>query len=142
VALAIDLRLELRYALGPLGRYRRVFELLTEAKDLCENSSERARLGLISCLLCNHATLRFELGQALAHGTQALEIASALDDGVLAAATSSMLSLAHYVAGDYRRAVEAGRIAERSESDVWRDRFGLVVPPPVYGASVGSWALA
>jgi tetratricopeptide (TPR) repeat protein len=25
---------------------------------------------------------------------------------------------------------------------VWRERFGLVVPPTVYGASVGSWALA
>jgi predicted ATPase/class 3 adenylate cyclase len=141
-ALTIDLRLELRYALGPLGQYRRVFELLTEAKQLAETAGEQARLGLISCLLCNYATLRFELREALAHGTRALEIAAALDDGALATATHGMMSLAHYISGDYRRAAEAGRLAERAEADVWRERFGLVVPPMVYGASVGSWALA
>jgi hypothetical protein len=53
-----------------------------------------------------------------------------------------MMSLTYYLSGDYARAAEAGRHAERSEGDMWRDRFGLVVPPPVYGASVGSWALA
>ena len=141
-ALAIDLRLELRYALGPLGRYRRVSELLTEARELAERAGERARLGLISCLLSNHATLRFELEPALAHGVRAIEIATALGDGALAAATNGIMSLAYYVAGDYRRAVEAGRHAEGPESDVWRDRFGLVIPPPVYGASLGAWALA
>jgi class 3 adenylate cyclase len=139
---AIDLRLELRYALGPLGEYRRVFELLTEAKQLAETAMEQGRLGLISCLLCNHATLRFELSQALAHGAQALEIAATLGDGALATATHGMMSLPYYLSGDYRHAAEAGRQAERSEGDVWRERFGLVVPPPVYGASVGSWALA
>jgi len=139
---AIDLRLELRYALGPLGQYRRVFELLTEAKQLAESAADQARLGLISCLLCNQVTLRFELPQALSHGAQALAIATKLDDGALAVATHGMMSLAYYLAGDFWRAVDAGRKAERAENDVWRDRFGLVVPPPVYGASVGSWALA
>ena len=142
VGLAIDLRLELRYALGPLGRYRRVSELLTEARELAEAAGERARLGLISCLLSNRATLRFEFDTALAHGAQAIEIATALRDGALAAATNGILSLAHFATGDFLRAVEAGRQAERPESDVWRERFGLVIPPPVYGASVGSWALA
>jgi class 3 adenylate cyclase/tetratricopeptide (TPR) repeat protein len=139
---AIDLRLALRYALGPLGEYRRVFELLMEAKQLAETAAEQGRLGLISCLLCNYSTLRFELTQALAHGAQALGIAAALGDGALAAATHAMMSLAYYVSGDYPRAAEAGRLAERGEGGVGRDRFGLVVPPPVYGASVGSWALA
>jgi class 3 adenylate cyclase/tetratricopeptide (TPR) repeat protein len=141
-ALAIDLRLELRYALGPLGQYRRVFELLTEAKQLAETSGETGRLGLISCLLCNHGTLRFELPEALAHGARALEIAATVDDRALATATHGFMSLAHYLSGDYPRAVEAGRRAEHAEGDVWRERFGLVVPPPVYGSSVGSWALA
>jgi tetratricopeptide (TPR) repeat protein len=53
-----------------------------------------------------------------------------------------MMSLPYYLSGDYRRAAEAGRQAERISGDAWRERFGLVVPPPVYGASVGSWALA
>ncbi|HXU87383.1 MAG TPA: adenylate/guanylate cyclase domain-containing protein [Methylomirabilota bacterium] len=142
MAVAIDLRLELRYALGPLGEYRRVFELLTEARELAERSKERSRLGLISCLLCNLATLRFELTNALMHGARALELADALGDDALATATQGMMSLAHYVAGDYRAAAEAGRRAEVIQAGVWRDRFGLVIPPPVYGASVGSWALA
>ena len=140
--LAIDLRLELRYALGPLGQYRRVSELLTEANQLADRVGDRGRLGLTSCILCNYHTLRFELPQALALGAQALGIATALDDAALAAATHAMVSLAHYLSGDYRRAAEAGRQAGCVEGDLWRDRFGIVVPPPVYGASIGSWALA
>jgi class 3 adenylate cyclase/tetratricopeptide (TPR) repeat protein len=142
IRVAIDLRLELRYALGPLGEYRRVFALLTEAKQLAETAREEGRLGLISCVLCNYATLRFELPQALAHGAQALDIASAHDDRALATATHGMMSLAYYLSGDYRCAAESGRQAERAEGAVGRDRFGLVVPPAVYGTSVGSWALA
>jgi class 3 adenylate cyclase/tetratricopeptide (TPR) repeat protein len=141
-ALAIDLRLELRYALGPLGQYRRVFELLAEARQLAETAGDRARLGLVSCVLCNHATLRFELPEALAHGTRALDLAAALDDAALATATHAMMTLAYYLVGDHRRAAEAGRQAAQAEGDVWRERFGLVVPPPVYGPSVASWALA
>jgi len=53
-----------------------------------------------------------------------------------------MMTLPYYLSGDYRRAADAARRAEAPDLDVWRDRFGLVVPPPVYGASVGSWALA
>jgi class 3 adenylate cyclase/tetratricopeptide (TPR) repeat protein len=140
--LAIDLRLELRYALGPLGQYRRVFELLTETRQLAEAANEPGRLGLVSCLLCNYGTVRFELPEALAHGARALEIAATLDDRALATATHGFMSLAHYLSGDFPRAVEAGRRAERTEGDVWRERFGLVVPPLVYGSSVGSWALA
>jgi class 3 adenylate cyclase/tetratricopeptide (TPR) repeat protein len=140
--LAIDLRLELRYALGPLGEYRRVFELLTEAKQLAEAANDDGRLGLISCILCNQAMLRFDLPEALAHGTQALAIASTVGDGALATVTHGMMSLAYYLSGDYRRAAEAARQAEGAEGAVWRERFGLVVPPAVYGTSVGSWALA
>ena len=142
-ATAIDLRIELRYALGPLGEYRRVFEVLTEARQLAETASEHeGRLGLISCVLCNQATLRFEFVDALAHGTRALEIAAAVGDDPLATVTHAMMTLPYYLSGDYRRAADAARRAEAPDLDVWRDRFGLVVPPPVYGASVGSWALA
>ncbi|HEY3101326.1 MAG TPA: AAA family ATPase, partial [Methylomirabilota bacterium] len=141
-AVAIDLRVELRYALGPLGEYRRVFEVLTEAKQLAEAASDQGRLGLISCVLCNQATLRFELSEALAHGTRALEIAASVGDDALATVTHAMMTLPYYQSADFRRAAAAGRHAEGPDLDVWRDRFGLVVPPPVYGASVGSWALA
>ncbi len=140
--LAIDIRLELRYALLPLGEYRRMGQLLTEARRLAESLGDRRRQGLIACLLCNYFTLRFEFPLAVEHGDQALGVAAALDDAALAQATNAMLALAHYGAGDYRRAADAGVQAATTGSDVQRDRFGLVLSPAVYGPTIASWALA
>ncbi len=141
-ALAIDIRLELRFALLPLGQYRRMLELLNEARTHAEALHDRRRLGLISCLLCNQLALRVELPQAVEHGLRALEIAASLDDAALAVATNAMLALAYYASGDFARAVEAGGRAAADAEGVPRDRFGIVVPPRVYGGTMASWALA
>jgi class 3 adenylate cyclase/tetratricopeptide (TPR) repeat protein len=141
-ALAIDIRLELRFALLPLGQYRRMLELLTEAEALAEALGDRRRLGLISCLLCNQLALRFDFPGAIERGQRALEIAAGLDDAALGVATSAMLALAYYGSGQYPRAGEAGARAAGDAEDVPRDRFGIVVPPRVYGGTLASWALA
>jgi tetratricopeptide (TPR) repeat protein len=141
-ALAIDLRLELRNALMPLGEYRRVRDLLAEARPLAEHLGDRRRLGRIACYLCNHHTLRFEFPEAVEHGERALAIAAALDDTPLAQSANALLALAHYGAGDYRRTAETGALAASVAHQPRTDRFGLAMPPEVYGATIASWALA
>jgi len=69
-------------------------------------------------------------------------VAAALDDAAQAQAASALLALAHYASGDYPRAVGAGTRAAGAESQARPDRFGLVLPAPIYGAIVASWALA
>jgi class 3 adenylate cyclase/tetratricopeptide (TPR) repeat protein len=139
---AIDLRLELRNALVPLGEYRRVRELLTEAEGLARAAGDRRRLGRIACYLCNYFTLRFEFAEAVEHGSQALAIATAVDDAPLARATSALLALAHYGYGNYPDAIEAGARAAGDAPPPGAERFGLVLPPAVYGPTIASWALA
>jgi class 3 adenylate cyclase/tetratricopeptide (TPR) repeat protein len=138
---AVDLRLELRFALLPLGDYRRMAELLTDARHRAEKLGDQRRLGRIACYLCNLLTLRFNFAEAIEHGTEALRIATALDDPGLAAVARAMLALAHYASGEYRRAVDMGVQAAMPE-DVRAEGFGIVLPPAVYGPTVASWALA
>jgi hypothetical protein len=50
---AIDLRLELRNALLPLGEHARILDHLHAAETLAERLNDPQRLGWIACYLCN-----------------------------------------------------------------------------------------
>jgi tetratricopeptide (TPR) repeat protein len=138
----IDIRLELRSALLPLGQYRRILELLTEAKVLAEGLGDRRRGGGIESFLCNYFTLRFAFAQAVQHGTAALDIARAVGDRTLAVVTNSVLAAAYYGWGEYRRSVAVGTEAMDEADGISAQRFGMVLPPPVYARTLVAWSLA
>ena len=139
---AIDVRLDLRYSLSPLGEYRRLLEALTEAQELAEGLGDQRRLARISSFLCNYFTLRFDCPRAVEHGERALAMATAQADVGLAAVTNAHLALAYVAWGQYRRAADAGTRVTRLGPDLQAERFGMAMPVAVFGRSVASWALA
>jgi len=76
----IDVRLDLRYALSPLGEYRRLLEALTDAQHLAEQLDDQRRLATISSFLCNYFSIRFDFPRAVEQGERALAIAAAQED--------------------------------------------------------------
>ncbi|HUF12439.1 MAG TPA: adenylate/guanylate cyclase domain-containing protein [Longimicrobiales bacterium] len=140
--LAIDVRLDLRYALSPLGEYRRLLETLTEAQRLAEHLDDSRRLGKISSFLCNYFSIRFDFPRAVEHGTRALAVATALDDVGLSAVTNAHLALTYFGWGQYQRSVDAGTCVTALKGDLEQERFGMVMPVAVFGRSVASWSLA
>jgi class 3 adenylate cyclase/tetratricopeptide (TPR) repeat protein len=140
--LGIDVRLELRYALSPLGEYRRLLETLSEAQQLAERLGDQRRLATVTSFLCNYFSLRFDFARAVEHGERALAIATALDDAGIAAVTNAHLALAHFMAGQYERAVGAGLRVTALRGPLERERFGMVMPVAVYGRGIATWALA
>jgi class 3 adenylate cyclase/tetratricopeptide (TPR) repeat protein len=139
---AIDLRLDLRYALSPLGEYRRMREVLMEAEALADKLGDRRRLARVSAFLTNFFTLRGDFDHAITYGERALSLTDPADVE-LAAPTNNFLSLAFFGKGDYRRAAEltarsAGLVGQAHAGE----RFGMAQLASVYSRTVMAWSLA
>ena len=141
--LAIDIRLELRSALTPLGDFGRMLENLQQAEALARSIEDPARLGLVGSFLTNYFTVMFDLPQAIEHGEGALRIAESIRDLRLEVVTNAYLGIAYYGFGDYPRAAElARRNVARLEGDLVRDRFGMGQFPSIYSRAVLAFSVA
>jgi class 3 adenylate cyclase/tetratricopeptide (TPR) repeat protein len=144
LAQGIDLRLELRAALAPIGEYGRLLEVLTEAEGLARTLGDQRRLGLTLSFLANFFALRGDFERAITYGEDALRIAAGLGDPTLQAPAAALLSLAcFYGPGDYAKAIALGEETRRLlRGDLERERFGMAFPPSVYSRTVMTWSLA
>ena len=108
-AQAIDLRLDLRSALWPLGELERTFVYLQDAAALAEALGDQHRLGWVSTYLLTHFAQAGEPDRALAAGQRALAIAAALGEVGLKVAAQHYLGFVYRSLGDYHQAVECFR---------------------------------
>jgi tetratricopeptide (TPR) repeat protein len=144
LAQGIDLRLELRAALSPIGEYGRMLEVLTEAEGLARTLGDQGRLGLTLSFLTNFFALRGDFERAITYGEDARRIAAGLGDPTLLVPAAALLSLAYfYGPGDYAKAIALGEETRRLlKGDLERERFGMAFPPSVYSRTVMTWSLA
>jgi class 3 adenylate cyclase/tetratricopeptide (TPR) repeat protein len=144
LAEAVDVRLELRAALAPIGDYGRMLEVLTEAEKLARALDDPRRLGPILSFLTNFLALRGDFERAIALGEEARDIATRLDDPRLQLLSGTLLSLAYFLGpSDFEKVIASGETALRQlVGDMERERFGMAVPPAVYSRTVMAWALA
>ncbi len=140
---AIDIRIELRSALTPLGDFGRMLEHLQEAEALARTIEDAGRLGVVASFLTNYFTVMFDLPRAIEYGEGALRIAESIRDLRLEVVTNAYLGIAYYGFGDYARAgALARRNVARLEGDVVRDRFGMAQFPAVYSRTVLAFSVA
>jgi tetratricopeptide (TPR) repeat protein len=124
---AIDLRLDLRHALYPLGDRERVLVCLQDAAALAEALDDQHRLGWISAYLVAHFGQACDMDRTLASGQRALAIADALGDIGLTVTTQCYLGFGYRGLGDYRQAVECSRKTVACLHGALRqERFGLL----------------
>ena len=142
-AQAIDLHLDLRYALMPLGEFRRVFTHLSEAGALARQTDDRRRLGLVSALLTNYHHLMGNMGEAVATGRHALVLAAQTRDLQTEVLANAALGLTYYVLGAYRQAIDvARRNVALLQGPLALERFGSAPLPSVYSRTCLAWSLA
>ena len=132
---AIDIRIDMRSSLLPLGEQAKILERMREAEVLAETFDDQQRLGQISAYLSGYF---IQAGddpiQAIENGQRALAIASATGDFGLQIQANHFLGAAHRMIGDYDRAINHfRRNVESLVGDQIYERFGLV-----FLASVGS----
>ena len=132
---AIDIRLELRNSLQPLGEQAKLLERMREAEALAESLNDQGRLGQVSAYLSGYFVQAGDDAlQAIETGQRALAIASAIDDLSLKIQANHFLGSAYYRRGEYDQAIEHFRgNVDSLVGDQIYERFGLV-----FLASVGS----
>ena len=131
---AIDLRLALRSALGPVSYdFRRILALLREAESLATALDDPRRLAQVSRFLSRHFHLMGAHDQAITAAKRALAFATAGGDAVPQALANDRLGLAYESRGDYRRAIDCFRQTVVALDEAQRrERFGQVILPAVH----------
>ena len=103
---AFGIRVELRSQLLALGEFRRVLDLSRQARTFAEQLGDERRLGRAFDLLTSDHVRLGETDEALVSGHRALAIAHALPDVSRRMTVANSLGQAHYLRGEYERAVE------------------------------------
>jgi class 3 adenylate cyclase/tetratricopeptide (TPR) repeat protein len=103
---AIDVRLEIREALLPLGDIEKAFGRVREAAPLAEALGDQHRLGWISVYTTLHFWGMGRPADAIAAGRRAVAIARETDDLALQAEAGTRLGMGYFSFGDYGQAIE------------------------------------
>jgi len=101
---AIDLRLDSRAALAPLGHYGRILDDMREAETLARETGDRRRLGLVLADMGARLRNVGDHAHALEASRQALDIATDLGDTGLEIEAKYRLAQAYFAIGDLARA--------------------------------------
>jgi len=103
---AIDLRIELRHALWPLGENGQILTHLRKAESVAETLTDQRRLArVLSVMGYSFWMLGDHVGVATSN-QRALAIATSLGDFALEAAANFALGLAYHGLGDYHQATD------------------------------------
>jgi tetratricopeptide (TPR) repeat protein len=132
LAQAIDLRIDLRQSLYPLGEFGRLLDYLHEAEALATALGDQHRLGWVSTYMTSYFWLMGNQDQAIAFGQQALAVAEARADIALQIEANYRLGQAYWALADYSRAIACfERNVVYLEGDLSRERFGMSGFPAV-----------
>jgi DNA-binding NtrC family response regulator/tetratricopeptide (TPR) repeat protein len=125
-AQAIDLRLELRSVLWPLGELRRISVCLQDAEAFAEALGDPHRLGWVCAALLAHFWRASDPDHALASGQRALALAADMGDVGLTVFAQHHLGHVYRSLGEYRRAIDFYRkTVARLQGEPLHARFGL-----------------
>jgi tetratricopeptide (TPR) repeat protein len=123
---AIDLCLDLRDALLPLGELERTSVVLQDAAARAAALGDQHRLGWVSAYLLTHFMQAGQPDRAIAAGQHALAIAADLGEVGLTVTAQLYLGNLYRSLGDYRQAVEYYRKNLAClHSELLQERFGL-----------------
>jgi len=124
--LSIDVRLELRPSLLPLGVQERMSEHLIKAESLAVSLRDKWRLGRVYADMTAHYAQFGENDRAVNPGERALAIATELGDFALQVMVHDRLARAYHGLGNYRRAIDlSNRSLQLLEDKPVGERFGL-----------------
>ncbi|HUP38456.1 MAG TPA: sigma 54-interacting transcriptional regulator [Candidatus Limnocylindria bacterium] len=106
---AIDLRLELRNSLHPLGDPERILALLREAEGLARTLDDPRRLARVFSFMTQYFRLMGHLDLAVESAERALALADRLRDAPLWIVANTFLGTAYDARGEYRKAADVLR---------------------------------
>jgi len=139
----IDVRLELRSALHPLGEFDQVFDTLRKASELAESIGDERRQGRVLSYLAQSFRLIGDYPRAIEAGERALNISRSFGDFGILAPANFHLGQAFFNLGDHRRAAEFhSSNIHALDGNLARERLGMAGFPLVFSRGHLCWSLA
>jgi tetratricopeptide (TPR) repeat protein len=139
----IDIRLELRSSLLPLGELQRIHDYLVEAERLALTLGDQPRQARVFSYLCAYFSVLRDPDQAVPFGQRAVALAGEVGDLNIQVPASFFLGEALYSLGDYRQGaavLEAN--AELLQGDRRYERFGMTGLPAAFSYGLAGACLA
>jgi tetratricopeptide (TPR) repeat protein len=103
--LTIDLHIDLRHAVAPLGEWARMGEHLHKAEALARTLGDPHRLGRIATFMMLQCLLTGDYDEAVRFGQEALSLARTLGDRAIEVPATSLLGVTHIARGEFRDAI-------------------------------------
>jgi len=122
--LTIDIHIDLRNALNPIGELARMGEHLHEAEGLARTLGDQHRLGRIATFMVIQCLGTGDYDEAVRFGQEALRIAQTLRERAIEVVAASFLGMTHAARGELS---DAATFLERNvalEGDLRAERFG------------------
>ena len=136
----IDVRLELRGSLYPLGEFGRMMAYLGEAEAMASAISDEGRLGLVCIHTAEYLRQTGRFAEARTLAEKALAMGDKLQDVPLQSYAGQYFGLACHALGDYRRASELLRVVTQSpQPERWAGAFGMVSSWDAHQAISHAW---
>jgi len=140
---AIDLRLDMRQALVPLGEFDQILSHLREAETIAKTLDDKRRLArILSWMAYSYFFTLGDHDRAIETGRRALELSRELADTPLQVIATFYLAYPHQQRGDYRQAVEGlKQVVATLQGELISQRFGMAGYPAVLSRGLLAWSL-
>jgi class 3 adenylate cyclase/tetratricopeptide (TPR) repeat protein len=140
---SIDIRLELRSSLAPVGELRSMHEHLRVAEGLADELSDNERLARINSYLCTYFAATSIPDRAVECGERAYTFAQEAGYADLQVSSTFTLGEALYSLGDFRRSAEMfRRNLDAIHGDLRHQRFGMTGFPAALSGGMLTICLA
>ena len=138
----IDVRLELRNAIWPIGRLDRALDILRGAEAIAKRLGDRRRLGRVLGYLVGHFSLTGDPERAIAVANEAFVIASELADIAVRIIPENAQAWAYLTTGDFRRAAEIyRRVIATLDGPLASERLNTYIQQGMNARAFLAWAL-
>jgi len=128
----VDLRLELRNALLPLGETDRISRSLDELDPILARLGDKLRHARYAAFRCNHHFLIGEQRRAIEFGEMAVALAREHGDKVLLGESLYRVAQSYHALGEYGQAIKLlEQSLEFTPNEMRRDRHDLSIIPSV-----------
>jgi tetratricopeptide (TPR) repeat protein len=140
---AVDIRIDLRNSLFPLGEHAAIREHVQAAEVIARALDDPRRLGWVSALLAHYSWRMGAQAQAVEYGERALALSLDVHDLALQVSAQYYLGLAFHALGLYERSTQfLGRSIELLTGDLLHERFGMTGLPSVFCRTWFAWGAA
>ena len=139
----IDIRLEMRSALWPLGKHDQLVARIREAEGLAKSVGDTGKLATVHIYLTTHYWQCGQHDEAIKHGIEGMKLAREVGEFSIRVSARQHSGLVYCALGDYRRSTEMHReVAKELTGPPAFEHHGMAGFPAMISRGFLAWGLS